>query len=106
MSKDIEDLDLENMSDEDELVEIDWEPLQGAIDALHASDLDFTDNRNLLDHWGALLGALLRKVYAEENLEEEEVAELAAETAAFGIDLAFGPEELPDFAPTVPRDQN
>ncbi len=105
MSKDIEPSDLENISD-DELVEIDWEPLQGAIDALHEADLDFTDNRNLLDHWGALLGALLRKVYAEEGLEEEEVAELAAEAAAFGIDLAFGPEELPDFAPSEPSDAN
>ncbi len=102
MSEEIDDLG----DDEGELVEIDWEPLQGAIDALHDAELDFTDNRSLLDHWGALLGALLRKVHIEEGLEEEEVAELAAEAAAFGIDLAFGPEELPDFVPTADLDEN
>lgn len=90
--------DLLDHDDDGEMVEIDWEPLQGAVDAFRDAGLDLSDNRSLLDHWGALLGALLRKVHAEEGLEEEEVAELAAETAAFGIDLAFGPDELPEFS--------
>ena len=98
--------ELEGMDDDGELVEIDWEPLQAAIDAFHEAGVDFTNNQSLLDHWGAMLGSLLRKVNAEESLEEEEVAELAAEAAAFGIDLAFGSDELPDFAPSSEQEEN
>ena len=100
--------DMEPMTDEEEgeLVEIDWEPLQGAIDAFHDAGLDFDDNRTLLDHWGALLGALLRKIQSEEGLEEEEIAELAAESAAFGVDLAFGGDDLPDFLPSEEQEEN
>ena len=98
--------DISAMDDDGEMVEIDWEPLQGAIDAFHEGGLDFSDHQSLLDHWAALLGALLRKVQADQNLEEDELVELAAQSVAFGTDLAFGSDELPEFLPSDEQVEN
>ena len=95
------------MDDEDgEMVEIDWEPLQGAIDAFHEAGLDFSDHQSLLDHLSALMGSLLRKMQADLKMEEDELIELAAQSVAFGTDLAFGSDELPDFLPSEEQEEN
>lgn len=101
-----DDMNLEEMEGDGEMVEIDWEPLQGAIDAFHDGGLDFSDHQSLLDHWAALLGALLRKVQAETDLEEDDLVELAAQAVAFGTDLAFSSDELPDFLPSEEQEEN
>lgn len=98
--------DQESHDDEEEYVEIDWEPLQGAIDAFHEGGLDFSDHQSLLDHWSALLGSLMRKIQAENNLEEDDLVELAAQSVAFGTDLAFGSDELPEFVPSDEQEEN
>ena len=85
---------------EDELVEIDWAPLQAAIDAMAEEGLDLDDGEDLINHWAALLGVLLRKVRGDEQLSEDELAELAAEAAAFAVDLAVSEENLPELTPS------
>ncbi|MEM6794215.1 MAG: hypothetical protein AAF725_09545 [Acidobacteriota bacterium] len=91
---------------EEELVEIDWGPLQAGLDAMAAEGLDFQDNEGLMNHWAAFLGALLRKVQGDENAPEEELAEMAAEVAAFAVDLAVSEEDLPEFLPSSQQEEN
>ena len=45
-----------------------------------------------------LLASLLRRIAAEESdVNEEDVAEMAAEVAGIAVELAFEDEELPPF---------
>ena len=63
---------------EDELVEIDWAPLLAAIDAMAEEGLDLDDGEDLINHWAALLGVLLRKVRGDEQLSEDELLLIVA----------------------------
>ena len=83
-----------------DFVEIDWEPLQAAIDAMADEGLDVDDGEVVRDHLAALLAALLRRIRDEGELAEEEVAEAAAEVAALAVQIALGEEEVPEFAPS------
>lgn len=96
----------EPFADEDELVEIEWDALQGAVDAFADAELDFTDNPGLADHLSALMACLLRKIGGDGNLDDQQLAESAAEIAAFAVDLALSGDELPDFAPSDEGDEN
>lgn len=93
----------DNGADED-FIEIDWEPLQAAIDAMDEYGLDFQDNDAVVHHWGAVLAAILRKIEAEQGIDEDELAELAADVASFAVDLAVSDEEIPEFAPSALED--
>ena len=81
-------------------VEIDWGPLQAAIDAMADEGLDVDDYEVVRDHMAALLAALLRRIGNEESLEGEELAEVAAEVASLAVQIALGEEDVPEFAPS------
>jgi hypothetical protein len=81
-------------------VEIDWEPLQDAIDALADGGLDVDDDEVMRDHLAALLASLLRRMQAQGELDDEELAESAAEVAALAVQIALGDEEVPPFLPS------
>lgn len=85
---------------EDELVEIDWGVLQGAIDGMAEQGLDLEDRDAVLSHWAVLLGTWLRKLNTDFNIAEDDLAEIAAEAAAFAVDVAVSGEELPPFVET------
>lgn len=101
---DQEDTPQENGAEEEDFIEIDWEPLQAAIDAMDEFGLDFEDNDAVVHHWGAVLAAILRKIETEQGIDEDELAELAAEVASFAVDLALSDEEIPEFAPSELED--
>jgi hypothetical protein len=96
----------EPIEEGDEFIEIDWEPLQAAVDAMDEFGLDFSDNDALVHHWGALLASLLRKIRDEQDVNDEELSELAAEVAAFAVDLALSEEEIPAFEPSEIEEEN
>lgn len=79
----------------EEFIEISWEPLEAALDAMIESGLDLSDTESALHHVGALLAVLLRKIDDEQEVDEDEIANLAAEVASFAVDLALSDEELP-----------
>ncbi len=79
----------------EEFIEISWEPLEAALDAMIESGLDLSDTESALHHVGALLAVLLRKIDEEQEVDEDEIANLAAEVASFAVDLALSDEELP-----------
>ncbi|HEX9731712.1 MAG TPA: hypothetical protein VGG06_06945 [Thermoanaerobaculia bacterium] len=81
-------------------VEIDWEPLQAAIDAMADEGLDVDDSEVVRDHLAVLLASLLRRMQAEGDLTEDELAEAAAQVAELAVLIALGDEEVPEFAPT------
>ena len=83
-----------------DFVEIDWGPLQSAIDAMADEGLDVDDDDVVRDHLAALLAALLRRMQAEGDLADEELAETAAEVAALAVQIALGEEDVPEFLPT------
>lgn len=85
--------------DDAEMVELDLDAVQAAIDAFADSGLDFGEGSMLADHLSGLTASLLRKLALERGLEEEQVAEAAAEIAAFAVDIALSEEELPEFRP-------
>ncbi len=85
----------DNDADTDEFIEISWEPLEAALDAMIESGLDLSDTESALHHVGALLAVLLRKIDEEQEVDEDEIANLAAEVASFAVDLALSEEELP-----------
>ena len=89
---------------EEELVEVDWMPIQGALDAMDDEGLNLDDNNRVANHLAVMVGAFLRKVQADGDIDEETLAEMAAELAAFAVDLAVGDDELPPFAPTTEHD--
>ncbi|MEL7061758.1 MAG: hypothetical protein AAGN46_17160, partial [Acidobacteriota bacterium] len=91
-------------ADDGEPIEIDWAPLQQAINAFDDHDLDFEDNASLLYHVGALLGSLLAKLQREDGLDDAEVAETGAALAAFAVEVATGDEEVPPFEPDASFD--
>lgn len=101
MSDENEDM-TEDLNLEGDYVEIDWEPLQAAIDAMADEGLDIDDNEVVRDHLAALLASLLRRVQAENDLEDEQLAEAGAEVAALAVQIALDGEEVPNFAPTEP----
>lgn len=82
-----------------EMIEIDWTPIELAIDGLAEGGLDLEDGPNVLNHLSALLASCLRHQMDENEWDAEKVAEAAAETAAFAVDLALGEDELPAFEP-------
>ena len=90
----------------DELVEIDWDAIQSAVDGFAGAGLDFRNSSSLADHLAALIAALLRRMHEQDGLDEGEMAEAAAEMAAFAVDLAVGGEELPEFVPSDELEEN
>lgn len=94
----------ENLNDDPSLegdyVEIDWGPLQAAINAMADEGLDIDDNEVVRDHMAALLASLLRRVQAENDLSDEELAEAAAEVASLAVQIAIEGDEVPTFEPT------
>lgn len=82
-------------ADGEEFIEISWEPLEAALDAMIEAGLDLSDTESALHHVGALLAVLLRKIDEEQEVDEDEIANLAAEVASFAVDLALSEEELP-----------
>lgn len=81
-------------------VEIDWEPLQAAIDAMADEGLDVDDDEVVRDHLAVLLASLLRRMQAEADLTEDDLAEAAAQVAELAVLIALGEEDVPEFAPT------
>ncbi len=79
----------------EEFIEISWEPLEAALDAMIEAGLDLSDTESALHHVGALLAVLLRKIDEEQEVDEDEIGNLAAEVASFAVDLALSDEELP-----------
>ncbi|MDA8019334.1 MAG: hypothetical protein MPN21_17980 [Thermoanaerobaculia bacterium] len=82
-----------------EMIEIDWTPIELAIDGLSEGGLELEDGPNVLNHLSTLLASCLRRHMEESEWDAEKVAEAAAETAAFAVDLALGEDELPAFEP-------
>ena len=91
---------------EDELVEIDWGILQGAIDGMAEEGLDLADRDAVLSHWAVVLGTWLRKLHKDTGMDEGELAEVAAEAAAFAVDVAVSGEDLPPFAESDDEPEN
>ena len=83
-----------------DFVEIDWGPLQAAIDAMADEGLDVDDYEVARDHLAALLASLLRRIGNEEDLEAEDLAEVAAEVASLAVQIAVAEEDVPEFAPS------
>lgn len=81
-------------------VEIEWEPLQAAIDAMADEGLDVDDSEMVRDHLAVLLASLLRRMQAENDLDEETLAEVAAQVAELAVLIALGDEDVPEFAPS------
>lgn len=92
--------------DGDELVEIDWGVLQGAVNGMAEQGLDLDDRDAVLSHWAVVLGTWLRKLHKVDGIAEDDLAEIAAEAAAFAVDVAISGEELPDFAESDELDEN
>ncbi|MEM1181311.1 MAG: hypothetical protein AAGM22_23415 [Acidobacteriota bacterium] len=91
---------------EDELVEIDWGVLQGAIDGMSEQGLDLDDRDAVLSHWAVVLGSWLRKLHTDDGIAEDDLAEIAAEAAAFAVDVAVSDEELPPFVESDGQEEN
>ncbi|MEM1206502.1 MAG: hypothetical protein AAGN66_24930 [Acidobacteriota bacterium] len=97
-------LERDGLEQDDELVEVDWGPIQAALDGMAEEGLDLDDYNHVANHMAVMLGAFLRQVQADGDIEEETLAEMAAELAAFAVDLAVGEDELPPFAPSSEHD--
>ncbi|MEM8994193.1 MAG: hypothetical protein AAGF23_05310 [Acidobacteriota bacterium] len=91
---------------DEELVEIDWGVLQGAIDGMSEQGLDLDDRDAVLSHWAVVLGTWLRKLHVGDGIAEDDLAEIAAEAAAFAVDVAISDEELPPFADSDDQVEN
>ena len=87
--------DLISSGDDEEFIEISWEPLEAALDAMVEAGLDLSESESALHHVGALLAILLRRLSEDQEIAEDEIANLAAEVASFAVDLALSEEELP-----------
>jgi hypothetical protein len=79
------------------MIEIDWTPIELAIDGLAEGGLDLEDAPAVLNHLSAILASCLRFHMEESDWDAEKVAEAAAEAAAFAVDLALSDDELPAF---------
>lgn len=88
-----------NEARDGEMIEIDWTPIELAIDGLAEGALDLDHGPNVLNHLSALLASCLRHQMQENEWDAEKVAEAAAETAAFAVDLALSDDDLPAFEP-------
>ena len=107
MSQDDNHHDEENDEARDgEMIEIDWTPIELAIDGLAEGGLDLEDGPSVLNHLSALLASCLRHQMDENDWDAEKVAEAAAEAAAFAVDLALGEDELPAFEPWDGEDED
>lgn len=104
MSDDERDIEQEEQDGElslaGDFVEIDWEPLQAAIDAMADEGLDVDDSEVVRDHLAVLLASLLRRMQAEKELTEDDLAEAAAQVAELAVLIALGDEDVPEFAPS------
>lgn len=83
--------------EEGHVVEIDWGPVEMAIEGLADGGIDLADGEAVLNHVAVLVASCLRRMSEEEGWDEETVAEAAAQTAAFAVDLALSDDEIPDF---------
>lgn len=86
-------------ADDEEFMEIEWDVLEAAVDAMAEAGLDLSDHASSVEHVAVLLASLLRRIRTEDpDTDEEGLSELAAEVAAMAVELALGEEELPPFA--------
>ncbi len=92
----IEEIQQDTPAEDEEFIEVDWEPIQAAIDAMAEAGLDLENHESVRDHLAVLLASLLRRIESMEGSDEEEIAELAAETAALATQIALGDEEVPE----------
>lgn len=92
--------------DDDELVEIDLEALEGTVDLWHDAGLDLSDNEEVFAHSSALLAMVLRRVHRAGQVDEEDLATIAAEAAAFAVEVALGDDDLPEFVPSEEIEEN
>lgn len=83
---------------EDEALEIDWLPLQMAIDAMSDGGLNLDDSEEMSHHLATLLAAFLKKQQQVDELPDDEVGEIAAWIAGAAIEIAVTIEDLPPFA--------
>ena len=82
----------------DEFMEIEWDVLEAAIDAMAEAGLDLSDHQTASEHVAVLLASLLRRVRTEDpDADEERLSEMAAEVAAIAVELAAGDDEVPPF---------
>lgn len=86
-----------DLPEDDEIIEIDWEQLQAAIDGLDDGGLDLDDTELVLYHLAALQASVLRRLRDEDGADPATIAEVAADLAAFATELAIGDDELPAF---------
>ncbi len=87
------------MTDEPEdEIEIDWDPLQAAIDAMADYGLDLEDHDVVLHHLATLLGSFLKHVQNTNESSDEDMAEMAAWIAGSAVEIAATLEDLPPFA--------
>lgn len=91
-------------SSDDEFVEIDWEPLQAALDAMADEGLDLDDTDVMRDSLSVLLASLLRKIQVKERTDDEDLGEIAAEIAALAVQIALDEEDVPAFAVSAEDD--
>ncbi|MEM9553146.1 MAG: hypothetical protein AAGC60_02730 [Acidobacteriota bacterium] len=87
----------QDLPNDDEMIEIDWDQLQAAIDGLEDAGLDLEDTELVLYHLAALQASALRRLREEDDADEMAIAEVAADLAAFAAELAVGDDDLPAF---------
>jgi hypothetical protein len=97
----------DDSTEDDDFMEIDWEVLQSAIDAMADAGLDLSDHESAREHLAVLLASLLRRIRVEEpEIEEEQITEMAAEVAGLAVQLAFEDEEVPSFEAREPLEDS
>ena len=82
---------------EEEMVEIDWEPLQHAINVMSYAGLDLEDGEEMAHHLATLLASFLKQQQQANEMSDEDVGELAAWIAGNAAEIAFTVEDLPPF---------
>ncbi len=83
---------------EDDFMEIEWDVLEAAIDAMADAGLDLADPESASEHIAILLASLLRRVREEDpDVDEEQLSEMAADVAAIAVEIALGEDEVPPF---------
>lgn len=81
-------------------VEVDWEPLQCAIDAMADAGLNLENREEVVHHMAVLLASFLKQTQEEEELSEDDMAEMAAWIAGAAVEIATDVEDLPPFDPS------
>lgn len=81
-------------------VEVDWEPLQCAIDAMADAGLDLENHEEVVHHMAVFLGSFLKQTQEAQTLSGDDMAEMAAWIAGAAVEIAADVEDLPAFYPS------